>query len=292
MIAAPLPSLAGAVLYAALSVLLGALALRWLVQPRLRLASAELAPVERSAAGAALLAAVVLLLVVPARVALQLADFLEPGEPWRPALSTILFSTQSGKAAQLQMVWATAATLAFAVARAGRVRGWRAAGVAGLVLAMTPALGGHAAASARPVLAMTIATLHVLGAGIWVGTLFHLWRISRVASDRTLRALLAGFHRVALSAAAVLALTGLYAAATTIATPADLVRTAWGGLLLGKLALVAGVAGFGAWHWRTAERRVDAGGRAALTRSFAIELGLAALVVGVTGFLAGTAPPE
>lgn len=292
MTAAPLPALLAALLYAALCVMLGSVALRWLLLPRLGFASAETAPIERDAAGAALAAGLVLLVTVPARVALQVADFLEPGEAWRPALSAILLGTQSGKAAQLQLVWAMAAVLAFAVARAGRVRGWRAAGVALLVLAITPGLGGHPAAAARPVLAMAMATMHVLAAGIWIGTLFHLWRASRVSSDRTLRAMIAAFHPLAMGAVGALVVSGGYAAWTTLGDPAALTTSAWGGLLLRKLVLVGGTLALGAWHWRTAEARIAAGGRAALHRSLAAELALAALVLGVTGVLAGTSPPE
>jgi putative copper export protein len=232
LIAAPLPSLLGAVVYGALAVVIGAVALRWLLLPRCGFVASEGAPVARLAAKAGMAAAAVMLLAVPGRVALQLADFLEPGEAWRPALDAILFSTQSGKAAQLQMVWATAALLSFSVARSGRTRGWRAAGVTALVLALTPGLGGHPASSARPVLAMTFATMHVLALGMWIGTLFHLLRTARALSDRTLQVLLAAFHPVALGAVGVLVVSGAYASWTTLRGPADLTATPWGSLLL------------------------------------------------------------
>jgi copper transport protein len=280
------------VVYGALAVVIGAVALRWLLLPRCGFVASEGAPVARLAAKAGMAAAAVMLLAVPGRVALQLADFLEPGEAWRPALDAILFSTQSGKAAQLQMVWATAALLSFSVARSGRTRGWRAAGVTALVLALTPGLGGHPASSARPVLAMTFATMHVLALGMWIGTLFHLLRTARALSDRTLQVLLAAFHPVALGAVGVLVVSGAYASWTTLRGPADLTATPWGSLLLLKLALFSAVGALGAWHWRTAGRRLAGGGGAALRRSLALEVALAAAVILVTGFLAGTAPPE
>ena len=51
--------------------------------------------------------------------------------------------------------------------------------------------------------------------------------------------------------------------------PADLTASAWCGLLLRKLVLVAGALALGAWHWRTAESRIAAGARTALHRSLA-----------------------
>lgn len=272
--------------------IIGASAVRWLLLPRSGFVASESAPVERSAASAGMIAATVVLLAVPGRVALQLMDFLEPGEAWRPALNAILFDTQSGKAAQLQMVWATAALLAFSVARAGRIKGWRAASVATLVLALTPGLGGHPASAARPVLAMTFATMHVLAVGIWIGTLFHLVRATRTLSDRTVSTLIGAFHPVALSAVGVLLVSGGYAAWTMLQGPADLLNTPWGRLLSFKLVLFAAVGLLGAWHWRTADRRLADGGAGAVRKSLTLEVALAAAVLLVTGFLAGTSPPQ
>lgn len=292
LIAVPLPSLFSAALYAALAIVIGAGGIKWLLLPRSGLTVSERAPVERAAAGAAMLASVAILLAVPARVALQLGDLLKPGEPWQSALSAILFSTQSGKAAQLQMVWAIATLLAFSVARAGRIRGWRAASVAVVVLAMTPGLGGHPASAARPILAMTVATMHVLAAGLWMGTLFHLWRVSRAGNEHATQRLVTVFHRVALSAAGVLVLSGIYASWTTLGGLGNLFSTAWGGLLATKLGILLIIVAFGVWQWRTADARRASGDRARFAHGVGTQLLLALAVIAVTGFLAGTAPPE
>ena len=107
-------ALFSAALYVALVIVIGAVGLRWLLLPRSSITGPARERIERAAAGSAMLATVAVLITVPARVALQLLDFLEPGEPWRPALNAILTATQSGSAALLQMVWATAALLALA----------------------------------------------------------------------------------------------------------------------------------------------------------------------------------
>ncbi|HET8771019.1 MAG TPA: CopD family protein [Gemmatimonadaceae bacterium] len=285
-------ALFSAALYVALVIVIGAVGLRWLLLPRSSITGPARERIERAAAGSAMLATVAVLITVPARVALQLLDFLEPGEPWRPALNAILTATQSGSAALLQMVWATAALLAFSVAKTGRVRGWRAATFAVVVLAMTPGMGGHPAAAEQPVFAMTVATLHVLAAGAWIGTLFHLWKAAHAADEAETRSLVSAFHRVAMSAAGLLLLTGLYAALTMLPTFGDLFTSAWGRLLLAKLALVAAVAGFGAWHWRAAEARIASLGTLSVGRSIGLELSIALGVLLVTGFLAGTSPPS
>jgi putative copper export protein len=285
-----LPSLLGAALYAALAAMIGALGVHWLVLPRCGLVASERAPVDRRSSGTALLAAALTLLIVPARVALQLSDFLEPGEAWQPALGAIL-GTQSGKAAQLQMVWATAALLAFSVARAGRARGWVAASIATVVLAMTPGMGGHPATAEQPVVAMTVATMHVLAAGVWIGTLFHIWNATKVGAIATVERMVRAFHRVAFGAVSVLAISGAYAAITTLTAPADLIGTPWGVLLLVKLSLLAIVLAFGAMHWRTAELKYSRGAHASMARSMGTELIIATAVIIVTGFLAATSPP-
>lgn len=291
MMSAVLPSLFSAALYVALVIVIGAVGLRWLLLPRSSITGPARERIERAAAGSAMLATVAVLITVPARVALQLLDFLEPGEPWRPALNAILTATQSGSASLLQMVWATAALLAFSVAKTGRMRGWRAATFAVVVLAMTPGMGGHPAAAERPVFAMTVATLHVLAAGAWIGTLFHLWKAAHVADEAETRSLISAFHRVAMSAAGLLLLTGLYAALTMLPALGDLFTSVWGRLLLAKLVLVAAVAGFGAWHWRAAEARIASLGALSVGRSIGLELSIALGVLLATGFLAGTSPP-
>lgn len=286
-----LPSLLGAALYAALAVMIGALGVHWLVLPRCGLVATERAPVDRRTAGTALIAAAFTLLIVPARVALQVQDFIEPGEAWQPALGAIL-GTASGQSSQLQMVWATAALLAFSVARAGRARGWITASVAVVVLAMTPGMGGHPAAAEQPIVAMTVATMHVLGAGLWLGTLFHIWRATSVATIATVERTVAGFHRIAMGSVAVLAISGGYAALTMLPSVNALFNTPWGLLLVTKLALLAVVLAFGAMHWRTAALKYSRGAHGSVARSMAMELAVALALVIVTGFLAATAPPE
>ena len=292
MIAETIPSLLSAALYAALIVVIGSLGVYWLVLPRCGLVATEGTPVARRAATSAMLASVAVLLIVPMRVLTQLTQLLEPGEPWREAFNAIVFSTQSGKAAQLQIVWAMAAFFAFSVARTGRPRGWRVATIAVIMLAITPGLGGHPATAPRPILAMTVATMHVLGAGLWIGTLYHLWHASNVFSMATIERMVRAFHGVAISAVGLLVITGAYASLTTLQHLSDLVRTPWGVLLTLKLLAVMAVLTLGGWHLRTAGLQLARGRNASVRSTIGLELVFALVVIVLTGFLAGTGPPE
>lgn len=276
--------------YAGLTVAIGAVAMRVLVLSRCGLSVSERAPPARDAARAGLWGAVLILIAAPARALVQVATLAEPDETWMPLLQAVL-GTSVGKALQLQAIWAAAAIVAFAVARQGRDRGWKVASIALVILALTPGLAGHAATSASPTLALAAAMLHVLGAGLWIGGLFHLWRLSGPSSDMTLQRALAAFHPVALGGTALLAMSGAYHVWSILGAPSDLVTTAWGRLLALKLALVAAALVLGHRHWKTAEQSVSSGDRAAVRRSLAREAIIALIVLGVTAILTVTEKP-
>lgn len=265
--------LLNAVLYAGLAIGIGAVVARFLLLSRCGLPVPERVPPLRLAATAGAFAAAAVLLAAPARIALQLAMLTEPGEPWTPMLRVILVDTGLGRAMQLQAIWGAAALMAFTVARTGRDRGWKAAAVAILVLAVT------------------VATLHVIAAGAWVGTLFHLWRSVQLVSEATVGAMLRAFHPVALGSAGILAATGAYQSWTALGGAGDLLLTSWGRLLVAKVLLVIVVAALGHRHWKTAEGRLAGGERTALAASFARELLFAAVVIAITAVLASSAPP-
>lgn len=276
--------------YAGLTGAIGAVAMRVLVLSRCGLSVSERAPAARDAARAGLWGAVLILVAAPARALLQVAALAEPGEAWMPLFQAVL-GTSVGKALQLQTIWAAAAIVAFAVARQGRDRGWKVASIALVILALTPGLAGHAATSASPTLALAAAMVHVLGAGLWIGGLFHLWRLSGPASDLTLQRALAAFHPVALGGTGLLALSGAYHVWSILGAPSDLVTTAWGRLLALKLALVAAALGLGYRHWKSAERAIANGNRATVRRSIGGEALIALAVIAVTAVLTATEKP-
>ena len=276
--------------YTGLTVAIGAVTMRVLVLSRCGLTVSERAPSARMAARAGLWGAVLILAAAPLRALNQVRTLVEPGESWLPVVQGVL-GTSVGKALQLQAIWAAAAIVAFLVARQGRDRGWKIATIALVILALTPGLTGHAATATSPTLALAAATLHVLGAGVWIGGLFHLWRLTGPASDVTLRRALGAFHPVAMVGVGLIVLSGLYHTWSTLGTPANLVETAWGRLLALKVGLVLAVLALGYKHWRSSEQAVEQGDRSALRQSIGREAVIALAVLVVTAVLTSTAKP-
>ena len=283
--------LINAAIYFGLAIGIGAMIVRFLLLPRCGLAHSERVPPLRAAATAAAFAAALILIAAPLRLVLQVSLLADPGEAWLPLMQTVIVDTALGRAMQLQAIWAAAALMAFTVARVGRDRGWKAAGIGILILAATPGLAGHAAAAERPMIALTVATLHVLAAGAWVGTLFHLWRATRSVSESTVSAMIRGFHPIAVGSAGVLVATGAYQAWLALGGLGDLTSSVWGRLLVAKLVAVLVVAALGHRHWKTAEARLANGEQKGLADSFLRELKFAALVIVFTAFLSSSAPP-
>lgn len=274
--------------YAGLTVAVGAVAMRYLVMTRSGLALSERAPALRDAAKYGIAGAAAVLVAAPLRVLVQAMGLAFPGDALLPLMRTIVTTSDLGRALALQAIWGAAAMMAFSVARLGPQRGWSAAAITVFVLALGPALSGHAAAADPLLPAQVAAVAHVLGAGAWIGTLFHLWRIARKASEATLKHLLAAFHSVALGGAAIVVLSGAYQVWSIVETPSQVWTTWWGRILLLKLAALGVVAWLGYRHWKGADAQVAVGDRAVLRESMKRELWVALAVLALTGALTTT----
>lgn len=274
--------------YAGLTIAVGAVTVRYLLMTRSGLAVSERAPALRDAAKYGLFGAAAVLVAAPLRAVVQAQGLAFPGDPLLPLVRSVVTNSDVGRALMLQAIWSAAAIMAFSVARFGRQRGWSAAAIATFILALGPAMLGHAAAAVPTLPAQVAAVVHALGAGAWIGTLFHLWRIARKASDATLRALLVAFHPIALGAAAMVAFSGTSLAWQIVGPFSNLWMTWWGRFLLAKLAVLAGVAALGYRHWKGSEALVASGDRAALRESIKRELWLALAVLAITGGLTTT----
>lgn len=179
--------------------------------------------------------------------------------------------------------------LVLAGAVAGRpARPGRGSGPPLLVLALTlaaaaaPAATGHAAASARAVLAVPGVVLHVVAALLWVGGLGAMLVLAR--DGAVLRSALPRFSRLAAVSIVVLAVSGLLAATARLASPVDVVTTAYGGVVLAKAGLLAGAGALGL----LTRRRLQAG-RLPVLAWAAAEIVLLAAAVGAAATLTHTA---
>ncbi len=183
------------------------------------------------------------------------------------------------------------AALITAAARSGKTGYWWAATGAAALLLLTLTQLSHAAAEGRflPYLADW---LHVAAATVWAGGLlgfvfvFFSGSLEAVGADQ--RAKLREqaprrFSRLAIGSVTVLAATGLYAILLHVPTPAALVQTGYGRVLLAKLALLALVSAVGAASFLLQ-------GRGPFGRLVVAELVLALAVFAATGFLTSLPP--
>ncbi|MBV9107838.1 MAG: copper resistance protein CopC/CopD, partial [Gemmatimonadetes bacterium] len=160
--------------------MIGAVAFHYLVVRRVRSAEME-AVADRATHGAwllALAAAALSLVALFARLWLQSAQLFGAESAFDgELLQGLLTGTVWGNGWILQAV----ATIAFFIglmgarSKYGRSVGWMGAAVSALLLAAVPALSGHAAAAEKATAVAIVSDwLHVLGAGVWLGTLSAL----------------------------------------------------------------------------------------------------------------------
>lgn len=296
--AGPLSVLGRFLHFSALTILLGGLAFRTLLLPRLELVGDTRAELVRRAwrvvaAGAVLLAGAAVLRLWLQSVALHGAE-----RAWNtPLLSMMLTDTSWGRAWVLQVFLFAVLGAAIVRARPHRDVLALAAGVpAAIGLAAIPGLTGHAAGLEQGAfLVLANDTLHVLAVGVWIGTLLLLLGAATPALLRrpngqvaAIAAAVHAFSPIALAAAAVLVLTGAINALLHVRAPADLVSTDYGRTLLVKIGLVIVVAFAGLVNWRVVRPRlVSLEFVRRLRYSMTLELVLAAFVLLVTSYLTG-----
>jgi copper transport protein len=174
-------------------------------------------------------------------------------------------------------------------------------------LAMTAPLAGHATSHSPRGLLAGADTIHVLSMCIWLGGLVMLVLAIPLAAsallphDSTplLATAVGRFSRMAMIAVTLLLLSGIVNSLVLVASFDALIETAYGRLVLAKLALFGALIALGAVNQRrmlpqlrAIAARGDPPGRAAtvLRRSVALEIGFALVVLGITSVLVATQP--
>jgi copper transport protein len=174
-------------------------------------------------------------------------------------------------------------------------------------LALTAPLAGHSGGESPRGLLVPVDTVHVLSMSSWLGGLVLLL----VAVPMAVRALggrerivltaavVGRFSRLAVVAVGLLLLSGIVQSVVLVGAFDALVETAYGRLVLVKIALFLGLVSLGAYNQRRLLPRLrlvadgaEESQRAAalLRRSVAFEVGLALIVLGVTSVLVATEP--
>jgi copper transport protein len=289
--------------FVALFLLIGAVSFRYVVLgripgPQLESDGAFRDVATIGAATAGLIAAVVMALTSVIKLYGETAGMHDV-----PA-RTILFATSWGWAWQAQMTACVLAVIAFGVAhRSGNNRGsWTLAAICALILAVTPALTGHAIGSDEALFAVPLDGLHVLAGSAWLGTLAMILFVGVGAAAKApgnisigsrVATLINAFSPLALICGGAVVATGIATSLLHLEPISRLWTSAYGMTLIVKLALVSLLLSVGAWNWR----RVKPGlggpeGVMALRFSAKLELSASMLVLAVTAFLVALPLPE
>jgi copper transport protein len=216
------------------------------------------------------------------------------------SMTDMAMRTRWGFALRLELGAAVLALVSFVLAARRLHWAWMIAGISAIVLAVTPALAGHAAASPKFTTLMIVSDfLHVLGGASWLGSLLAVMVVGVPLSlmldgvDRwsSVASLVNSFSPIALVSVGVVVISGLIASWVHLEHLSALWQTAYGQVLLLKLALVAITLTIGAYNFRRVQPQlVNEVGVTRLRRSAMLELGFGFLILLVTGLLTGISP--
>lgn len=237
------------------------------------------------------------------RGALQLLSFSEPGEPLTADFARAVLLEGSWGAAWVAQ--SLAAFLLLAISWLWRREPRRLLMV--MVLLMLVIVGaqgglGHGADDVWPgLLGRVVHGVHILGSGLWLGTLaiLALVVLPSLRGDEGLPALarvVQAFSAPARIGVGLVVLTGVtatwrYTGGEVLSLPELL----WGQLVLLKVGLVLGTMALGAWNWRVGTPSLlkgTPGAAGPLRRAIAFELLLAAIILGLTAWLVASPLPS
>jgi putative copper export protein len=280
--------------YLAALALIGLVSWRLLLWPRLpeqtRDARVEL---DRLLGARGVVVGLVLLLALGVRAVCQSANAFGPSAALDlDHLRTVAVDSRWGGRFVPQVWAAAAATAAFAWTRVHARSGWLLASLSALAFCAALPRTGHA--MPHGAVALGAQALHVLGAGLWIGTLLVAVAPRRLltpgfepqARDAS-RSVLSYFAPVAITGATALVASGALTAYLYLPDIDSLFSTAWGRTLLAKVS-VAGVVGtLGFLNFRRF-RRLATSRSLTLAR---VELAVAVVVIALTAILTALPSP-
>lgn len=196
------------------------------------------------------------LCVAASTVALWAATAVMAGvglrEAW-PMFNTMLSSTDYGRAGCITILAMLVLLALRWAAKAGRA-GELAAAAALLAFALTRAAMGHAGESGLWTAALAAEAIHLVAIGVWTGAvLLSAWfslnesRLMRGGAGSSGR-YLALMSDASLAAVTAIFASGLYSAWLRVGSAQALFHSAYGGTLLGKVALVLVAIALGAYN--------------------------------------------
>jgi putative copper export protein len=236
-----------------------------------------------------------LLLLIIAHGALQVCSLLDPGDAVTVDIVRSVLGEGPWAHAWLLQVAAAIVLLAafrFRVTRASAATLPGCVIVAVLIWAQTGM--GHSGTNRWPwPLGRILDGIHILGAGIWLGTLgvlaiAALPLLRREARLPALARVVRGFSIYARVGVALVVISGTIAALVYAGSIELLLASTWGRLLLIKLAGMLGVMALGWYNWRVVTPALDTTDPAARTRlrvAIRLELLLALAMLAITTML-------
>ncbi|MEO5825307.1 MAG: CopD family protein [Gemmatimonadales bacterium] len=294
------PVVRGAIILAIL-LLIGVAVASRLVPPHVERGSARAAHIDGWHARLPGLVAWFLLMLALARGALQLLTFVEPGEPLESGLiQAVLLEGTWGMSWMLQTVAALTVLAGSWLVRGRHAASWRLLVVAAAVIAWTQTGMGHPTEEIWPAFTgRVVDLLHLVGAGLWLGTLAILslttFPVLRGAGRiDELAGVVRGFSIPARTGAALLVASGGVATWRYVGSFGALFSTTYGLLVVGKVGIFVLIAAAGWWNWRILTPALVAASPDApvrLRRAVTIELSMAAIVLGLTAVLTGSSFP-
>lgn len=161
-----------------------------------------------------------------------------------PSLLATTASSSPGVAVLLRVLFAYSLTVLLPLAWGGRGSPPFSVvlvfGVHAVALVLTVAAVGHPAAGPLPGLAVSVTATHVAAMSVWLGGLAALLAgvLRSGASASDLGSALPKYSKLAFGAVVVLVVTGVFQSVREVGSPAVLLSTTYGWLLVAKLVLV------------------------------------------------------
>jgi len=165
--------------------------------------------------------------------------------------------------------------------------------VLSILLASGLSLSGHQATESNASWMSELADwVHLVGACIWVGGLVTLALIVWPTAPELRRRAFLGFSRLAMVIVGAMVLAGAYLALVRLPELADLWETHYGRLLLLKLGIVSLALGWGGFHHAFVRPRLEAGVEPRVRPSLIGEMTVALAVLLAAAVLTNAPPPE
>lgn len=229
----------------------------------------------------------------------QVRSFLDPIEPFTwEATRPVLLSTAWGKGWIAQLVASIiAAPLAWLAPRRPAI-GLSLVGTGALAVAITSPLTGHAVEHPwGAMVGVGLHALHVLGGGLWLGTLACLaWAALRPARDGDMLAVaraVNAFSPIALIGAGLAVTAGILLGLAYVGSFEALFGTPYGLTLFRKTVALGFTAAVGFWNWKWVTPRLGTpSGTTRLKRSATAELVIGAIIIVLTALLVYLPAPK